>query len=226
MASLLKSFTNLIRGKSQEMAKKMADPVRDSKLAIQDSEKLIGDFTSRIAKLVAQNRSLQRDQKEAEADLTKYQGFAEKAVASNNVDDARRSLELKAESQKRLDQLKTEIARNEQLISTLRDQLSKARAKVASARRNVVSLEARFEGAKVRKELAKASSEFNTDGSPLAALDDLDKAVNTQEVEAEAWEELVQEDQSTQGLEEKYGSGSSSDVEGELARMIQASKKS
>ncbi|MDP8239521.1 MAG: PspA/IM30 family protein [Candidatus Hatepunaea meridiana] len=225
MAGLLKTFSNLIRGKSQDLAKKMSDPVRDSKLAIQDSEKMIADFTTRIAKLVAQNRRLQKDHKEAEADLTKYQGFAEKAVTSNSVDDARRSLELKAEVQKRFDNLTTEIARNEQLIKVLRDQLSKARAKVAGSKRNIVSLEARLEGSKIRKELAKASSDFNTGDSPLAALDDLEKAVNTEESEAEAWEELGIDDLSSQSLEEKYGSGSSADVEAELAKMMAGSKK-
>jgi len=224
MAGLLKAFTNLVRGKSQELAKKMSDPVRDSKLAIQDSEKMIADFTTRIAKLVAQNRSLQKDHREAEAEIAKYQGFAERAVASNNVDDARRSLELKAESQKRFDYLANEITRNEQLISTLRNQLSKARAKVAGSKRNIVSLEARHEGAKIRRELAKASSEFNTGDSPLAALDDLEKAVTAQESEAEAWEELTHEDAASQSLEEKY-STSAPDIDAELAKLMESAKK-
>ena len=226
MASILKSFSNLIRGKSQEMAKKMADPVRDSKLAIQDSEKLIADFTARIAKLVAQNRGMQRDRTEAEADVKKYQGFAEKAVASNSVDDARRALELKTEAQGRLDRFNTDIARNDQLISTLRDQLAKARSKVATAKRNIVGLEARNEGAKIRRELAKASSEFNAGGSPLAALDELEKEVNASEVEAEAWEELTGDEDASQDLESKYGNGSSSDVEDELKKLMEASKGS
>lgn len=224
MAGLLKSFTNLIRGKSQELAKQMADPVRDSKLAIQDSEKLIADFTSRIAKLVAQTKSLQRDHKEAEADVGKYQGFAQRAADSKNIDDARSSLELKNQAQVRLDGLNSEIVRNERLVKNLRDQLSKARAKVASARRNVVNLEARFEGAKVRQELAKASTEFNTGDSPLASLDDLEKAVNAQEVEAEAWEELGDDDTSETSLDEKYGSGSSAGVDAELAKLMGTAK--
>lgn len=220
MAGLLKSFTNLIRGKSQELAKQMADPVRDSKLAIQDSEKLIADFTSRIAKLIAQTKSLQKDQKEAEADVSKYQSFAQRAADAKNVDDARSSLELKNQAQVRLDGLNTEIARNDQLVKNLRDQLAKARAKVANAKRNVVNLEARFEGAKVRQELAKASTEFNTGDSPLAALDDLEKSVNAKESEAEAWEELEEEPGSDSSLEDKYGSGSSADVDAELAKLM------
>ena len=226
MASLLRSFTNLIRGKSQDLAKKMADPVRDSKLAIQDSEKLIGDFTARIAKLVAQNKRMQRERNEAEQEVSKFQGFAEKAVATNSVDDARRSLELKAEAQKTLDNLNVEITRNDQLIGNLREQFTKARTKVVSAKRNVVNLEARHEGAKIRQELSKASTEFNSGGSPLAALDDLEKAVNEKETEAEAWEEMIVDDSSSKSLEDKYGSTSAVDIDEELAKLMKASKKS
>lgn len=225
MAGLFKSFSNLIRGKSMEMSKKMADPVRDSKLAIQDSEKLIADFTSRIAKLVAQNRSLIKERNEAEAEVKKYQGFAEKAAETGNVDDARRSLELKAESTRQLERLNSEITRNDQLISNLRNQLSKARAKVASAKRNVVGLEARNEGAKIRTELAKASSDFNASDSPLASLDDLEKQVNEKESEAEAWEELTENVDESQSLAEKYGTGSSSEVDDELAKLMGSKKQ-
>ncbi len=185
---------------------------------------MIAEFTSRIAKLVAHNKRLERDRDGAKSEVEKYQGFAQKAATSGVEDDARKSLELKNEAQKRLDNSNTEITRNKQLIDNLRGQLSKARAKVASAKRNIVSLEARHEGAKVRTELAKASSEFNTGDSPLAALDDLDKAVNEQETEAEAWEELSEEDSSVHSLVEKYGSGGDSDVDTELAALMAKSK--
>ena len=223
MASLFKSFSNLIRGKSQELAKTMADPVRDGKLAIQDSEKMIAEFTSMIAKLIAQSKRLQRELTEAKAEVKKYQGFAEKAASSENIDDARRSLEMKSEAQKRVDTLKSEIARSDQLIANLRSQLSKARAKVASAKRNVVNLEARHEGAKIRTELAKASSEFNAGNNPMAALDDLEKSVNEKESEAEAWEDMNMDVKSDASLEEKYG-GSNSDVDGELAALMAKTK--
>ena len=224
MASLFKSFSNLIRGKSQELAKVIGDPVRDGKLAIQDSEKMIGEFTSKIAKLIAQSKRLNRELTEAEAEVNKYQGFAEKAANTGVVEDARRSLELKGDAQRRVDTLKTEIARSDQLIAQLRAQLTKARVKVASAKRNVVNLEARHEGAKIRTELAKASSDFNAGNNPMAALDDLDREVNEKESEAEAWEDLNQEGETDSSLEEKYGGSGNSDVDSELAQLMAKAK--
>lgn len=71
----------------------------------------------------------------------------------------------------------------------------------------------------MRSELAKATSDFNTGSSPLAALDNLEKAVESEEASAEAWEELVQVDEPGKLLEEKYGSGSVS-VDMELQKLM------
>ena len=49
MASFIKAFSNMLRGVKDEVADKMADPVRDGKLAIEDSEKQIAKFTEQVA---------------------------------------------------------------------------------------------------------------------------------------------------------------------------------
>jgi phage shock protein A len=221
MASLLKSLSNMIRGKKDELARKMADPVRDGTIAIEDSEKQIAEFTERIARLVAESRRLQKQRDEAVAEADKFTRIAQKAAQAGNEDDVRAAVEMKTRAQQRVQSLGAEVERNEGISRQLRDQLAKARAKVAQAKSNMTSLSARMEGAKVRRELAKASSEFNAGKSPLAALDDLDRAVQSEESQAEAWEEMVgaEEANSAESLAEKYNT-SSPDVEDEVSRMM------
>ena len=60
MASLLRSVSNWIRGKRDDAANKLKDPIRDGKFAIEDTEKQIAGFTQRVAALVAQNKRAQR----------------------------------------------------------------------------------------------------------------------------------------------------------------------
>ncbi len=122
--------------------------------------------------------------------------------------------------------LTAEIEKSEQLTSMLRDQLGKARAKVAQAKSNMTRMSARVEGAKIRTELAKASSEFNAGKSPLGALDDLEKAVEEQESEAEAWEEMVgtENEGSAADLASKYDAPASA-LDDEVAKLMAASKK-
>ena len=55
---LFKSLKNVVRGKSQDLSDAITNPIRDGKLAIADSEKLIASFTAKIARLLAQDKVL------------------------------------------------------------------------------------------------------------------------------------------------------------------------
>lgn len=225
MASIFKAISNVIRGAKDDLAGKMADPVRDGKLAIADSEKQIGEFTSKIALLVAENKRLIKQCEEAKEEVEKFGRIAQKAAQAGNEADVRSAVEMKSRADQRVVSLTAEIQKSEQLTAMLRDQLGKARAKVAQAKSNMTSMSARVEGAKIRTELAKASSEFNAGSSPLAALDDLEKSVMAKESEAEAWEEMVGAENagSAADLSSKYDTGST-DLDDEVAKLMAANK--
>lgn len=225
MASLFKAISNVMRGAKDDLAKTMADPVRDGKIAIADSEKQVGEFTSKIASLVAENKRLIKQRDAAAQDVEKYTRIAQMAAQAGNEADVRSSLEMKARADERVASLTVEVEKSEQLTAMLRDQLGKARAKVAQAKSNMTRMSARVEGAKIRTELAKASSEFNAGKSPLGALDDLEKAVETQESEAEAWEEMVGMESagSADDLASKYDAPASA-LDDEVAKLMAASK--
>lgn len=225
MASLFKAISNVLRGAKDDLTTKMADPVRDGKLAIADSEKQVADFTTKIASLVAENKRLIKQRDEASEEIEKFTRIAQKAAQAGNEADVRSALEMKTRSDEKFASLSTEVDKGEQLTTMLRDQLSKARAKVAQAKSNMTRMSARVEGAKIRTELAKASSEFNNGQSPLGALDDLEKSVMEQESEAEAWEEMVgmENEGTASDLADKYGSSTSS-VDDEVAKLMAANK--
>jgi len=223
---LIKSLWNRIRGASDELAEQISDAEVDGKLAIKDSKAQIAEFTTKIAKLVALNKQTERKLTEAKADVEKFTKMATRAADAGNEDDLRQLLEKKGTSQKLVDNYTAEITRNDKLEKQLKDNLATARKKIDSAENNLTSLSARKEGAEVRKELAKANSSMLGDGGGLGALDDFEKKVNAQEAEAEAIEEMVDEEPGNvdKGLEDKY-SGSNSDVDDEMAKMLAAAKK-
>ncbi len=219
MPSLWQAIKNVIRGKSSQLAEKISDPIRDGKLAIEDSKKQIAVFTGKIAKLTAQTKLQIRKRDELLAEVNKYQSIAVRAAEMGNRDDARQAIEMRLSAENRFNRLNIEIEQNTQVLKNLRQGLGAARAKVANAQSNIVSLEARREGARIRTELAKASMDFSAGSSPLAALDNLEKAVLTEEANAEAWEELAQISHPAKALEEKYSGGSLS-VEVELEKLM------
>jgi phage shock protein A len=224
MASLMKSIGNFFRGKRDEAAQAMADPVRDGKFAIEDSKKQIASFQQQIAKLIAETKKLERQRDDAKAESTKYQKMAEKAAAQGNEEHVRKLLEEKKREADKFASYKDQVVKNEQLTEKLRTQLNKARGKVADAESNVARLSARKEAAEIRQDMAKAQSEFNADGNALSALDDLEKVVNQEEAEAEAWEELVGDENATEELEDLYG-GSASAVDDDVAKLMAAAAK-
>lgn len=220
--SLFRAVKNWVRGKQEDMADAMSNVSRDGKFAIEDSEAQIAKFTTKIAQLMAETKRLERQHKEAESDVEKWQRVAQKAAQAQNTDDARDALEKKHSADQRRSELQQQADQNKKLTGILRDQLSNARAKVAKAKSDLTSLNARLEGAKVRKELAKAASDFNAGDSPLAALDDLEKAVMAEETAAESWEELTESN--ADSLEDKYDTGGDADIDAELAALM-ANKK-
>ncbi|NQZ58330.1 MAG: PspA/IM30 family protein [Lentisphaeraceae bacterium] len=223
---LFSSMKNFFRGKADDLAKKMADPVRDGKLAIKDSEDQIQKFTTQIARVMAETKRLEKDSAAAEKDIAKWLNIAQNAAASGDEDGARQALERKNTSQQKLDTFKAEFEKSQQLVNRLRQDLNRAKAKVSKAKNNITRLEARSSAANIRKEFAKAQSDFNNNSSGLSALDDLEKAVESDECEAEAYEDLVSDEMSASGssLEEKYGAPTS-EVDDELAALMKGSKK-
>ena len=211
---------NWFRAKNQEAAEAIADPVRDGKLAISDSEQQIDQFTSKIAALIAVTKNLERQVTDSQSDVTKYGNVAAAALQAGNENDARDAISLKQKAQQQLDTISGQLASNNALVSKLRDQLNNARLKVAQARSNITQLTARSSAAKIRTDLAKASQEFSSNQGGLAALDNLESSVNKQESEAEAYEELASSaGPAGQSLIEKYSVAGDSSVDAELQKM-------
>lgn len=219
--SIFQALSNWFRSKNAEAAEALSDPVRDGKLAIVDSEKQIEEFASKIATMIAETKVLERQASESAVSVGKYQAVAEAALRSGNETDARDALSLKQKAEQQAQTIHAQIAANKELVQKLRDQLSNARLKVAKARSNITQLQARSSAAKIRTELAKAASEFSSKGGGLAALDDLEKSVNRQESEAEAYEELsAQTGPAGQSLLDKYDvTVGDASVERELLQM-------
>lgn len=225
MASLWKAIKNFIRGKRDQAAEKLKDDERDGLFAIQDSKKQIAEFTTKIATLMAENNRIEKRKNNADLEVQKWNSIAEKAASKGDEASTRTALQNKGNAKKTSDSLSKEIDRTKKLIDNLRGQLNSAKDRISKAESNLTTLGARNQAAKIRQELAKATTDFNSGDSPLAALDNLEKAVEKSESEAEAWEEMGEDSSPDQALEDKYGSGSS-DVEDELAELMKKNKKS
>ena len=212
---LWNTIKNTLRGAADKADSALQDVERDSKYAIEDSKKQIAEFQTKIAGVMGRNKLLVRQRDEAAKEVDKFLGLAKKAKAAGNMDDARELLTSKGTHQSNLDTLNGQIEANERIISSLRSQLESNRARVANAESNRTRLLAQNEGAKIRRELAKASTDFDSN-SPLSALDSLEEAVAKNEAEAESYEDLAGAANPSADLAKKY---STPNVDDELASL-------
>jgi phage shock protein A len=217
---LFKAIANWFRGKKDKAAQALADPIRDGKFAIEDSEKQVQGFQTKVAQFMAVNKQVSREMEGQRQEVEKWERIARKAASAGNEADVASAVQAKQQAEKVLAEKRKQFDQNEKIVATLRQQLQGALAKVAQAKSNYAQLVARHEGAQVRKELAKAASEFGTGGGPLAELDDLQKAVDAGETEAEAYEEMAGATAGPKSLEDKYNTATSASVDDEVARMM------
>lgn len=221
MASLWQSIKNFFRGKRDEAAAKLADPVRDAGFAIEDSERVYEDFENSVASLMAQNGRNKSSAAKARADETKWNNISVAAAKAGNREDCEAALKNKNEASLKVKRFEDEIKRNDETIAKLRKQLEEVKSKISAAKSNKDALEARLKGAQIREELLKSASGLSGSG-PLAALDDLEKKTNEVESMADAREELAGASQDS--LADKYDSGDA-ELQSEVDRMMSEHKK-
>lgn len=221
MSSLIQSFRNWWRGKKDEAADSLADPVRDAKFAIEDSEKLVGGFEGNIADLMAHNKRVSLDSKSAQEEAKKWEGIAKAAASEGNQADCATAVKKKFEATQRGEKLKHEYDVTEQTIAGLRQQLDSAKGKIEHAKSNKEVLTARLEGAKISEQLQKASTAMDA-GGPLAALDALERKTVECETHAQAIEELHGNNE--ESLANKYATVNQ-DVDDEVAKLMAKAKK-
>lgn len=217
---LFKEVQSWLRGYDERAAAAMADPVRDGRFAIEDAKKEVGGFTSQIAKLVAGTKELQHRAKDAQASVEKFESIATKAGKANDAAGVKEALTLKARSQAQFMAFQHEIDANTKLETNLRAQLQKMQEKINNAESDSIRLEARITSGTIRAEVARNATGAGT-GKGLGALDDLSRAANKSEAEAEAWEDMAHNVEVASGddLIKKYDTSGNISEE-EIAKYI------
>jgi phage shock protein A len=210
-----------LRARKDAAESAMADPVRDGKYAIEDSQKEVAEFRKKIANLMASNNRLEREQKSAEADVSKWQKVAEAAAVAGVESDVAEAVQRKSEASSKATTLDKQLQQNEKVEEQLRAQLKKADQKIQTAKSDHTRLSAQLEGAEMRKDMAKTAADFG-EGGALSELDNLKDKVEEEECEAEAMEEMAA--MGGESLAEKYDS-SNADTSDEVAALMAKHKK-
>ncbi len=218
---LWQKMVNWGREKKDQAEAAIGDDIRDGKFAIVDAKKEETEFARAVAKLNSDTKLLRRKEEDLRQEQKKFSGMAKRAAAA---EDEEAVVQLAGEEMRvknQADELARQIQKNDQQRAAMQKDLNKIRNRIAAAEQNFSILEARKKGAEARKNLAKARAGLS-EGKGLSALDDLERAVDQDECEAEALEEMS--GGSTSDLEDKYGGGNV-DAEDLAAKYMTAAAK-
>ena len=223
MGKLWKAISNTWREKKEQAAKKLEDPVRDGKFAIEDSKQKLVEINKSIAKYSSQIKQNQKKLKAEKEEIAKWGKLAAKAATAQNEEDVRKCVSEKTQAQERADNLKKQIASDEAYLAKMKTDWQKKNNKVSNAESKHTQLAVRKQMAAARKELMQGAAGLNSD-SCFAALDKLEQDVEADECEAEAYEEMAPTDD-LEDMTEKYGASGDAAVDDEVAKLMAAAKK-
>lgn len=220
MGLLTKRISNFFRQKGEDIANSnvLKDDVRDGKFAIEDGKKKVQSHQASVAEFMGKNRGFKRKAEELKNEVKKWTRLATQAVENGKPDDViGEALTQQENFEGQLKEIKKQITINDTQISKQRQIIATHKARIAKAENNHAMLSARSEGNKSRMAFAKKSAGFESDGDPLSALDDLQKSVDTDEDQIEAYEEMGGVGKPS--LEEEITGGSDSAISDKVAAL-------
>lgn len=97
MANILKRFGDIMASNFNEWLDKLEDPAKMCKQYLRQAKESLSEVKGETAGVMAEEKRCRRVRDDLKADVEKYMGLAQKAVAAGNDDDARTFLAKKNE---------------------------------------------------------------------------------------------------------------------------------
>ncbi len=218
---IIARFKEIMAANINAALDKCEDPSKMIDQYLRDLESDFGKVKAETAAIMAEETRAKRELDECQAEITKLEGYARKAVEADNDDDARQFLTKKANMQKEFDAKKQAY----DLASTNAEKMRQMHDKL---QKDIESLESRKEAIKAKVQVAKTQEKINKMGSSIDgargtidAFDRMEKKADQMLDRANAMSELNESEKadSVKELQEKYDNVPDQSVEDELAAL-------
>lgn len=184
-------MADIVKSNINELLDRAEDPEKLIRQMIREMEEAVNKATASVGTAVANQKRLERQYHEKQAQSEDWQRKAERAVEAGEDDLARRALERRAVFEKAVEDLAPAMEESRQTATQLREQLRELKAKLEEARTRQGTLMARHHAAEARKKLAQSISGLGADA--FSSFERFEQRVETSEAEAEAHAEVAGE---------------------------------
>lgn len=191
---LFKRFNDIIAANLNELVDRFEDPEKGLRQAVREMEEAIQAATTETAKVLANQKRLEKDVSRTEFDIQRWNSSAEQFVDQKDDGGARQSLVRAADAARLLNSLNEQLSLATEASNVLRDQLAGMRSKLDEAKRELATLSARNKAAEIRKSAIASTNRVGqsvVDSSAFNKFDRLREKVEAAEAEAEALAEII-----------------------------------
>lgn len=191
---LFNRISDIVSANLNDLVDKCEDPEKLLKQAIREMDESISAATTDAAKVIGNEKRLQKELTRNQEEVAKYEARALRFVEEGNDTAARDALKKKQEFTSIVASQEEQLEGAKGSNETLKQQINAMNAKLDEAKRNLATLTARKKAADIRKQAAASGSlaaAALTDNSAFEKFERMREKVEQAEAEAEALEELA-----------------------------------
>ena len=187
--SIFNRMADIFKSNVNEALDRMEDPEKMVKQMIIEMEEGLVKATSGLAKAMANEKNLQKQQAVAANQARQWEEKATMALKGGNTDLAKQALSKKVVYDGQVQQYQAMVTQASNTTSQLRMQLDTLKGKLDEARMKQSTLVARSQTAKTQKEFSTILG-TNVGQGAFAKFDKMEKKIEGMEAEAQAFAEL------------------------------------
>lgn len=216
---VLGRFKDIMASNINALLDKCEDPAKMIDQTMRNLQEDLADVKKETASIMAEEKRCERIYNEKKAEVTKWEGYAKKALSSGNEDDARQFLAKKQQAEVVLQSAETAYLAakaNSDKMKQMHDKLVKDINEL-DARRDAIK--AKVAVAKTQQKVNKLTSNVDS-ASSISAFERMEAKANKMLDTANAEAELNSNSgDPLDSLADKYDSTPDAAVEDELAKM-------
>ncbi len=187
--SIFARVSDIFKANVNEILDRMEDPEKMVKQMIIEMEEALVKATSALAKAMANERNLRKQQENALSQAKQWEEKAAMALKAGNADLAKQALSKKIVFDGQVKQYDAMVAQASSATSQLRAQLDTLKMRLDEARMKQATLVARAQTAKTQKEFSTVMGS-NVGQGAFAKFEKMEKKIEGMEAEAQAFSEL------------------------------------
>lgn len=211
---IMDRLTRLVRANINDLLDRAENPELMLDQVLREMETNIHQARGQVAAMIAQEKELQADRKEATDLSSQWQSKATRAVEAGKDDLAREALRRKKDNDDSAALYEQQLAAQTHTLQRMKSQLSALESKYQSTLSQRDTLIARHRRAKATQNVADTISTFSP-ADPTAELDRIERKIRGTEARAEATIEMHDQSLDSQFAELDYDA----DLEKELEAL-------